>query len=180
VDCKNGICWSGKEIIIFYYVIGSCQKTKNQQMKLFLCLSLLILFGWRASAAVESVQLKASGASTRSFLVHENPSTRSVDQPTETANAVSKWKSQKKRSRLAKAFTLLQKRFLKKFGAPNDPETRFNLGGFLLGLLLPLIGPLGAYLFTKNKNFIRWAWIGTLAYVVVFLIVGLAFLGKMK
>jgi hypothetical protein len=43
------------------------------------------------------------------------------------------------------------------------------IGGFLLGLFLPLIGILGAYIFTKDRNFIKWAWIGTETYFLILL-----------
>lgn len=36
----------------------------------------------------------------------------------------------------------------------------FNAGGFFLGLLLSLLGVLLAYIFSKDSNFHKWAWIG--------------------
>ena len=51
-----------------------------------------------------------------------------------------------------------------------DGEKNFYFGGFILGLLLGLIGVLIAYLMKKDKAFIRSAWIGWGAWVVLLVI----------
>ena len=60
-------------------------------------------------------------------------------------------------------------KFYKKYGGGGD----FNIGGFALGFLLGLIGVLIAYLIDNGKNrpLIKWAWIGLIAWVVIWLIV---------
>ena len=53
-----------------------------------------------------------------------------------------------------------------------DGEKGFRFGGFVLGLLLGLIGVLIAYLMKRDKGFIRSAWIGWgvwVGLVIVFL-----------
>lgn len=57
--------------------------------------------------------------------------------------------------------------------AKADGDTGFHLGGFALGFLLGLIGVLIAYLIKddKRKNRIKWAWLGVLAWLVIWLIV---------
>ncbi len=67
-------------------------------------------------------------------------------------------------------FKLVKNGLAKKIGIAGTDTKRFNLGGFLLGLFLPLIGPLAAYIFSANENFIKWAWIGTATYVLVGLV----------
>jgi len=51
----------------------------------------------------------------------------------------------------------------------DEITTGFNFGAFLLGLLLGLFGVLGAYLFSKDKNFIRWTWRGWFLWVAIVL-----------
>ena len=48
-----------------------------------------------------------------------------------------------------------------------DGEKGFYFGGFILGLLLGLIGVLIAYLMKKDKAFIRSAWIGWGVWVAI-------------
>lgn len=36
----------------------------------------------------------------------------------------------------------------------------FNVGGFLLGLFLSIIGVLLAYIFSRDSNLHKWSWIG--------------------
>ncbi|MBS1655981.1 MAG: hypothetical protein JSU05_14110 [Bacteroidetes bacterium] len=50
-------------------------------------------------------------------------------------------------------------------------ETGFHAGGFVLGLLLGLIGVLIAYLIKddKKRNRVKWAWIGWALWVVIYL-----------
>jgi hypothetical protein len=76
-------------------------------------------------------------------------------------------------------FKLVKNRIAKRLGMAENRREGFNLGGFLLGLFLPLIGVLGAYIFSKDRNFIQWAWIGTCTYLLVALIFFLVLLGKM-
>jgi hypothetical protein len=45
----------------------------------------------------------------------------------------------------------------------------FNIGGFVLGLLLNVIGVLIAYLI-GDTNVIKWAWIGFAVFLVIFLL----------
>ena len=45
----------------------------------------------------------------------------------------------------------------------------FNIGGFVLGLLLSVIGVLIAYLI-GDTNVIKWAWIGFGVFLVIFLL----------
>jgi hypothetical protein len=56
-------------------------------------------------------------------------------------------------------------------GKTASGETGFHAGGFFLGLLLPVIGVLVAYLINdeKKRNRVRWAWIGLAVWVVVVL-----------
>ena len=50
----------------------------------------------------------------------------------------------------------------------------FNAGGFFLGFLLGLIGVLCAYIFSKDRNFRKWAWYGWFGWVAILLIIILA------
>jgi hypothetical protein len=54
-----------------------------------------------------------------------------------------------------------------------DGTTGFHLGGFALGFLLGLIGVLIAYLINdeKHSNRVKWAWIGLIVWVVLFLLI---------
>lgn len=45
----------------------------------------------------------------------------------------------------------------------------FSLGGFLLGLVLPVVGVLIAYLI-GDRSIIKWAWVGFAATFIIFLI----------
>jgi hypothetical protein len=76
------------------------------------------------------------------------------------------------------AFKLIKSRLARKLGIIDNETEGFNIGGFLLGLFLPLIGILGAYIFTKDRNFIKWAWIGTGTYFLIFIIWFTIMLGK--
>ena len=48
-----------------------------------------------------------------------------------------------------------------------DGEKGFQFGGFVLGLLLGLIGVLIGYLMKRDKGFIRSAWIGWSVWVAI-------------
>lgn len=63
-------------------------------------------------------------------------------------------------------------KFLKWFGG----ETGFHVGGFALGFLLGLIGVLIAYLINDDykKNRTKWAWIGLVSFLVIYLALILA------
>jgi hypothetical protein len=50
----------------------------------------------------------------------------------------------------------------------------FNAGGFFLGFLLGLIGVLCAYIFSKDRNFRKWAWYGWFGWLAILLIILLA------
>lgn len=68
-------------------------------------------------------------------------------------------------------FKILQKKLKRKFYDGDDDSTGFNIGGFLLGFLLGLLGILLAYIFSKDRNFRKWAWIGLGIWVGILLIV---------
>lgn len=70
-------------------------------------------------------------------------------------------------------FKILQKRFKKKL-YDGDDSTGFNIGGFVLGFLLGLIGVLLAYIFSRDRNFRKWTWIGLGIYVIIVLAIVLA------
>lgn len=55
-------------------------------------------------------------------------------------------------------------------GSSADLTSGFHLGGFALGFLIGPIGVLIAYLIDddKKRNRIKWAWIGLIAWVVIF------------
>ena len=70
-------------------------------------------------------------------------------------------------------FKILQKRFRKQLDYGDD-SSGFNIGGFALGFLLGLIGVLLAYIFSQDRNFRKWTWIGFGIYAVIIIAVLLA------
>lgn len=66
-------------------------------------------------------------------------------------------------------FKVLQRK-LKRQLDYGDDSSGFNIGGFALGFLLGLIGILLAYIFSKDRNFRKWAWIGLGVWVGILLI----------
>lgn len=49
----------------------------------------------------------------------------------------------------------------------------FNIGGFMLGLLLIPIGVLLAYAFSSDTNVRKWAWIGAVVSLIIVIIIAL-------
>lgn len=70
-------------------------------------------------------------------------------------------------------FKITKKRFEKKLARAEGTSEGFSIGGFALGFLLGLIGVLIAYIFIKDSNLIKWAWIG-LGVVVVLALLAIA------
>ncbi len=69
------------------------------------------------------------------------------------------------------AFKITKKRFQKKLEmADGSSSSGFNIGGFALGFFLGLIGVLIAYLFIKDDNLRKWAWIGVGTIVAIALL----------
>jgi hypothetical protein len=66
-------------------------------------------------------------------------------------------------------FKVLQRK-LKKQLYYGDDSSGFNIGGFALGFLLGLIGILLAYIFSQDRNFRKWAWIGLGIWVGILII----------
>ena len=57
------------------------------------------------------------------------------------------------------------------YALPSGIDTSdFNIGGFVLGLLLPVIGVLIAYLI-GDTEVIKWAWIGFAVWAAIFLLI---------
>lgn len=68
------------------------------------------------------------------------------------------------------SFKATKKRVERKLSRAENLTSGFNLGGFVLGFLVGLIGVLLAYVFSKDKNLRKWSWIGWGASLVLLLI----------
>lgn len=66
------------------------------------------------------------------------------------------------------SYVLLKHKLIKAYG---EDETGSAIGGFLLGFTLGLIGVAITYIFSRNRTFRKWSWIGFGAWVVLFLII---------
>ncbi len=79
----------------------------------------------------------------------------------------------KKLSFVEKAeFKILQKKLKKKL--EDGDSYGFNIGGFLLGFFLGLLGLIGAFIFSRDRNFRKWTLYGWLSFVAILLIIALA------
>ena len=65
-------------------------------------------------------------------------------------------------------FKICQKKLRRKLA---DNSSGFNAGGFFLGFLLGLLGIILAYIFSRDRNFRKWALYGWLSWVAIILII---------
>ena len=68
------------------------------------------------------------------------------------------------------AFKVQQKRMKRELIATQQ-TFGFNIGGFMLGFLLSAIGILLAYAFSQDTNVRRWAWIGGVIGLLLFILI---------
>ncbi len=69
------------------------------------------------------------------------------------------------------SFKLTQYRMKQQLKANNTGDSEgVNWAGLALGAFLGFFGVVGAYVFSKDKNFIKWAWIGCGIWIVVALL----------
>lgn len=74
------------------------------------------------------------------------------------------------------AFKMKKKHFEKQLNEVDGKGHGFSLTGFALGFLLLPLGVLFAYLFSKDTNLRKWAWIGFAAGLVFVLLISLPFM----
>ena len=69
------------------------------------------------------------------------------------------------------SFKLTQFRMKQQLKANKSGDSEgVNWAGFALGGFLGLIGVLGAYIFSKDKNFIKWTWVGCGVWILLALL----------
>ena len=70
------------------------------------------------------------------------------------------------------SFKATQNRMKKQLRAADSGESEgVNWAGLGLGFFLGLLGVLGAYIFSDDKNFIKWTWIGCGVWLLIVLLI---------